>query len=98
MCVQTKSRDVEFLESMKEMESVHDNIPPSKQVKHIVLDEAVNDDELVKDVNYISLKKRPVKDVEGDEYTSNVFLKEEFAPPQDEGLNEPQQDGQRERL
>jgi hypothetical protein len=54
------------------------------------MDEVVNDDELVKDANHISLKERPTEDVEGDESTSNSSLKEEFAPPQDEGLNEPQ--------
>jgi hypothetical protein len=35
--------------------------------------------------------------MEGDESTSNFSSKEEFAPSQNEGLNEPQQDGQRER-
>jgi hypothetical protein len=59
------------------------------------VDEFVNDDELGKDVNPISLKERLVKDMEGDESTSNFYLEEKFAPPQDEGLNEPQQDGQR---
>ncbi len=32
-----------------------------------------------------------------DESTSNSFLKEKFVIAQDEGLNEPQQDGQRQR-
>jgi hypothetical protein len=31
--------------------------------------------------------------VKGDEFTSNYFSKKKFAPPQNEGLNEPQQDG-----
>jgi hypothetical protein len=53
----------------------------------------VNDDELFKDANPISLKERPAEDMEGDESTSNYFSEEEFATPQDEGLNEPQQDG-----
>jgi len=61
------------------------------------VDEVVNDDELVEDTNHISLKERPVEDVEGDEPTSNSSSEEEFATPQDEGLNEPQQDGRRER-
>jgi hypothetical protein len=61
------------------------------------VDEVVNDDELVKDANHISLKERSTKEVEGDESISNFSLEEEFATPQDEGLNEPQQDGQRER-
>ncbi len=42
--------------------------------------------------NCTSLKERLVEDVEG-EFTSNYFLQEEFVPPQDEGLKEPQQDG-----
>jgi hypothetical protein len=33
-----------------------------------------------------------MEDVEG-ESTSHYSLKEEFVPPQDEGLKEPQQDG-----
>ncbi len=37
-----------------------------------------------------------MEDVEGDESTSNSFLEEKFAALQDEGLNESQQDGQRE--
>ncbi len=79
------------------MEGVHDNRPPSKQVEHVVVDEVMNDDELVKDANRISLKERPTKDMEGDEFTSNFSLEEKFVPPQDETLNEPQEDGQRER-
>jgi hypothetical protein len=47
-------------------------------------------DELVKDVNPISLKARLVEDVEGDESTTNSSSEEEFASSQDEGLNEPQ--------
>jgi hypothetical protein len=52
----------------------------------------MNDDELVKDVNCISLKERPPEDVEGDESTLNTYS-EKFVPPEDEGWNEPQQDG-----
>ncbi len=65
-----------FLEGMEEVEGVHDNKPPSKQVEHIVLNEVVNYDELVKDANHISLKERPTKDVEGDESTLNSSSKE----------------------
>jgi hypothetical protein len=100
MCRKTKriikSRDVVFLEGTKEVKGVHDNRPPSKEGEHVV-DEIVNDDELVKDANPISLKERLAEDVEGDEFTSNSSSEEEFATPQDEGLNEPQQDGRRER-
>ncbi len=99
MCVETKriikSQDVVFLEGTEEAEGVHDNTPLSKQVEHIVLDEVVNDDELVKDANHTSLKEKPVEDVEGYEFTSNYFSEIFFAPSQDEGLNEPQQDGRR---
>jgi hypothetical protein len=49
----------------------------------------MNDDELVKDANRISLKERPSENVEGDESTSNSSSKGKFVPPQDEGLNEP---------
>jgi len=97
MCVKTKriirSQDIVFLEGTEEVEGVHDNTPPSKQVEHVVVDEVVNYDELVKNANHISLKERPVEDVEGDEFTSNYSSEEEFAAPQDDGLNEPQQDG-----
>jgi hypothetical protein len=62
-----------------------------------VVDEVVNDDELVKDANRTSLKERLAKDVEGDESTSNSSLEEKFATPQEEGLNEPQQDGRKQR-
>jgi hypothetical protein len=86
-----------FLEEMEEVKGVHHNRPLSNQVEQIV-DEVVNDDELVKDVNFIPLKERPTEDVEGDESTSNSSKKEECAPAQNEGLNEPQQDGRRERL
>jgi hypothetical protein len=100
MCVETKriikSRDVVFLEGTKEIEGVHDNRPLSKEGEHVV-HEVVNDDELVKDANPISLKERPAKDVESDESTLNSFSEEEFATSQDEGLNESQQDGRRER-
>jgi hypothetical protein len=82
-----------FFKRTEEVESVHENRPPSKQVKHFVLDEVVNDDELVKDANHISLKEKVMEDMEGDESTSNSFSEDEFAPPQDESLNEPQQDG-----
>jgi len=83
-----------FLERMKEVESVRDKRPLSNQMEHLVVDEV---DELVKDVNPISLKARLAEDVEGDESTTNSFSEEEFASSQDEGLNEPQQDGPRER-
>jgi hypothetical protein len=101
MCVKTKriikNRDVMFLEGTKEIEGVHDNRPLSKQVEHVVVDEIMNDDELVKDANPISLKERLTEDVEGDESTSNFSSEEEFTTPQNEGLNEPQQDGRRQR-
>jgi hypothetical protein len=45
----------------------------------------VNDDELVKDANPISLNEGPVEGMEGDESTSNSSSEEEFATPQDEG-------------
>ncbi len=41
----------------------------------------MNDDELVKDANPISLKERLMEDVEGDESTSNFSLEEEFITP-----------------
>jgi len=44
-----------FLEGIEKVEGVHHNRPPSKQVEHVVVDEVVNDDELVEDVNPISL-------------------------------------------
>jgi hypothetical protein len=98
MCLKTKriikSQDVVFLEKTEEVERVRDKRPLSNQIEHLVMDEV---DELVKDVNPISLKARPVEDVEGDESTTNSSLEEEFASSQDEGLNEPQQDGPRER-
>jgi hypothetical protein len=100
MCVETKriikSQNVTFLEGIKEVEGVDDNRPPSNQVEHVV-NKVVNDDELVKDVNLISLKEKLVVDMEGDESTSNFCSKEEFVSRQDEGLNEPQQDGRREK-
>jgi hypothetical protein len=96
MCVETKriikSQDVVFLEGTKKVGGVHHNRPLPKQVEHVV-DEVVNDDELVKDANPISLNEGPVEGMEGDESTSNSSSEEEFATPQDEGLNEPQQDG-----
>ncbi len=95
MCLQTKriikSRDVVFLEGTEEVESVYDKRPLSNQIEHLVVDE------LAKDVNPISLKARPAEDVEGDESTTNSSSEEEFASSQDEGLNEPQQDGPKER-
>ncbi len=98
MCVKTKriikSRDVMFLEGTKELKGVHYNRPPSNQIKHLV-DEVVNDD--AKDVNPIPLKEKLVEDVEGGESTSNSSSEEEFPPTEDEGLNEPQQDGRKER-
>jgi hypothetical protein len=101
MCVETKriikSRDVVFLEGTKKVKGVHHNRSPSKQVDHVVVDEVVNDDELVKDANPISLNEGSLEGVEGDESTSNSSSEEEFTRPQDEGLNEPQQDGRRER-
>ncbi len=79
-----------FLEGRKEVKGVHNNRPLSKQIEHVVVDEVVNDDdELVKDANHISLKKRPPKDVEGDESTLNSSSKNKFVPSQEEGLNEP---------
>ncbi len=95
MCLETKriikSRDVVFLEGTEEVEGVRDKRPLSNQIEHLVVDEV---DELVKDVNLISLKARPTEDVEGDESTTNSSSEEEFASSQDEGLNEPQQDDQ----
>jgi hypothetical protein len=93
MCVETKriikSRDVVFLEGTKKVEGVHHNRPLPKQVEHVVVDEVVNDDELVKDVNPISLNEGPIEGMEGDEYTSNSSSEKEFATPRNEGLNEP---------
>jgi hypothetical protein len=83
-----------FLKGTEEVEGVHDKRPLSNQIEHLVVDEV---DELVKDVNPISLKVRLAEDLEGDESTTNYFSEEEFASSQDEGLNEPQQDGPRER-
>ncbi len=101
MCVKTKSiiksPNVVFLKGTKEVGGVHDYRPPSKQVEHVVVDEVVNDDEIVKDVNLISLKERPTEDMESDEPTSNCSSEEDFATTQNEGLNEPQQDGRKER-
>jgi len=101
MCVETKriikSRNVVFLKGTQKVEGVHHNRPPSKQIEHVVVDEVVNDDELVKDVNPISLMERPTEDIEGDESTSNSLLEKEFVTPQEEGLNEPQQDGRKKR-
>ncbi len=63
-----------ILEGTKKVEDVHNNRPPSKQVDHVVVNEVVNHDELVKDANCIFLKERLAKDVEGDESTSNSYL------------------------
>ncbi len=56
MCLKTKriikSRDVVFLEGTEEVEGVRDKRPLSNQIEHLVVDEV---DELVKDVNLISL-------------------------------------------
>jgi hypothetical protein len=97
MCVETeriiKGRDVVFLEEIKKVEGVHENRLLSKEGEHVVVDEVVNDDELVKDANPISLKERPAEDVEGDESRSNFFSEANFATTQNEGLNEPQRDG-----
>ncbi len=75
MCVETKmiikSRDVVFLEGTKKVEGVHHNRPLPKQVEHVVVNEVVNDDELVKDTNPISLNEGSTEGVEGDESTSN---------------------------
>jgi hypothetical protein len=101
MCVETKrivkSRDVVFLEGTKKVEGVHHNRPPSKQVEHVVVDEVMNDDELVKDANPISLNEGSTEGMEGHESTLNSYLEEEFATPQEEGLNEPQQDARRQK-
>ncbi len=90
MCLETeriiKSRDVVFLEGTEEVEGVRDKRPLANQIEHLVVDEV---DELVKDVNPISLKGRPAEDMEGDESTTNSSSEEEFASSQDEGLNEP---------
>jgi hypothetical protein len=86
-----------FLKGTKKVEGVHHNRPLPKQVQHVIIDELMNDDELVKTANPISLNEGSVEGVEGDESTSNSSSEEEFATPQDEGLNVPQQDGRRER-
>jgi hypothetical protein len=51
-----------FLKGIEKV-GLHHNRPPSKQVEHVVVDEVVNDDELVKDANPISLTERPVEDI-----------------------------------
>ncbi len=83
MCVETKriikSQDVVFLEGTKKVEGVHDNRPPSKEGEHHVVDEVVNDDERCQGCqSYIFEGERLVKDVKGDESTSNSFSKEKF--------------------
>jgi hypothetical protein len=40
-----------FLEGIEKVEGVHHNKPISKKLEHVVMDEVVNDDELVKDAN-----------------------------------------------
>ncbi len=40
-----------FLEGTEKVKGVHYPRPPSKEVEHVVVDEVVNDDELVKDAN-----------------------------------------------
>jgi hypothetical protein len=84
MCLETKriikSRDVVFLEGTKEVEGVRDKRSLSNQIEHLVVDE-------VDELNPISLKARPTKDVEGDESTTNSSSEEEFASSEDEGLN-----------
>jgi len=80
-----------FLEEMKKV-SLYDNRPPSKQVKHVVMDEVMNENQLVKVNNCISLKEKLLEDMEN-ESTSNFSSESFFVPPQDEDLNEPQQDG-----
>jgi len=61
MCVETKriikSRVVVFLKGTKKVEGVHHNRPLPKQIELVVVDEVVNDDELVKDANPISLNE-----------------------------------------
>jgi len=65
MCVETKriikSCDVVFLGRTDEMEGVHDDRLPLKQVQHFVVDEIMNDDEPIKSANRISLKEKPTK-------------------------------------
>ncbi len=67
MCLETKmimkNRDVVFLEGREEVEGVRDKRPLSNQIEHLVVNEV---NELVKDVNPISLKARRTEDVEGD--------------------------------
>jgi hypothetical protein len=80
MCLETKriikSRDVVFLERTQEVKGVRDKRPLSNQIEHLVVDEI---DELVKDVNPITLKARPTEDREGDESTTYSSSEEEFA-------------------
>jgi hypothetical protein len=74
MCLETKriikSQDVMFLEGTEEVEGVRDKKPLANQIEHLVVDEV---DELVKDVNPISLKARPAEDVEGDGFNKLFF-------------------------
>jgi hypothetical protein len=60
-----------FLERTEEVEGVRDKRPLSNQIEHLVVDEV---DELLKDVNPISLKARLAKDMEGDESTTICFI------------------------
>jgi hypothetical protein len=62
------------------VEGVHDNRPLSNQVEHVA-DEVVNDDALDNIANHIFLNERPLKDVKGDEFTSNYSSKEKIVPP-----------------
>jgi hypothetical protein len=62
-----------FLKGTKEVEGVHDNKSPSKQVIQVVVSEVVNEDELVKFDNCRSLKERPMEDVEGGIYIKFFF-------------------------
>ncbi len=57
----------------------------------------MNDDELVKDDNYISLKEKVMENMEGNESTSNSSFDFFSFSSEDEGLNESQQDGWKER-
>ncbi len=72
-----------FLEGTEEVEGVSDKRPFWNQIEHLVVDEV---DELVKDVNPISLKARLAEDMEGDDSAINSFSEEEFASSQDEGI------------
>jgi hypothetical protein len=49
-----------------------------ERTNEIIVDEIVKDDEFVNDANRIFLKKRPMEDVEGNEFTLNFSSKEKF--------------------